>query len=54
MSFYQSEQLSSSLGLHLNIGLFDPIVGNFEIHLVRQYLVNAVWNTRPANVYQDM
>ena len=49
--YYQSQQSTNNLLIHLNIHVFDLIVGIFEIHLVRQDLVNVVLNAAPVNTW---
>ena len=44
MQSHQIQQLTSSLGLHINTGTFDTIVLSFGIHFVRQYYLNAAWD----------
>ena len=53
LCLYQSQQLTNSLGLHRNNRLFDPIVEGFEIHLVMQYMVNAIGDVGPVNIWQN-
>ena len=49
--YYQSQQSTNNLLLHLNIHVFDLTVGIFEIHLVMQDLVNEVLNAAPVNTW---
>ena len=49
-SWYQSQQLTSILGLHLNTRIFNPL----EIHWVWQHLVNVFWDAGPVNICHDL
>ena len=49
--YYQSQQSTNNLLIHLNIHIFDLIVGIFEIHLVRQDLVSVVLNAAPVKTW---